>query len=130
MRSIFTARRELFHWNAILFTLALGTAAGGRLAERLKPGGLHPALIFGAGIALVALAHCAFRLNALLGFRLAYILTRPLGASFGDLLSQPSTTGGPGLGTAGTSVLFLTVITASIDDMTAARPRREAITLR
>src|SRR5487761_2718946 len=130
IHSIFTARRELFYWTAILFTFALGTAAGDYLAESLKLGYLHSALIFGAGIALVTLAHYAFKLNAVLAFWLAYILTRPLGASFGDLLSQPSTNGGLGLGTVGTSVLFLTVITALIVYMTAAQRRLEAITVR
>ena len=127
IHSIFTARRELFYWTAILFTFALGTAAGDYLAESLKLGYLHSALIFGAGIALVTLAHYAFKLNAVLAFWLAYILTRPLGASFGDLLSQPSTNGGLGLGTVGTSVIFLTVITALIVYMTAAQRRLEAV---
>ena len=127
IHSIFTTRRELFYWTAILFTFALGTAAGDYLAESLKLGYLHSALIFGAGIALVTLAHYAFKLNAVLAFWLAYILTRPLGASFGDLLSQPSTNGGLGLGTVGTSVLFLTVITALIVYMTAAQRRLEAV---
>ena len=130
IHSIFTARRELFYWTAILFTFALGTAAGDYLAESLKLGYLHSALIFGAGIALVTLAHYAFKLNAVLAFWLAYILTRPLGASFGDLLSQPSTNGGLGLGTVGTSVIFLTVITALIVYMTAAQRRLEAVAVR
>ena len=130
IHSIFTARRELFYWTAILFTFALGTAAGDYLAESLKLGYLHSALIFAAGIALVTLAHYAFKLNAVLAFWLAYILTRPLGASFGDLLSQPSSNGGLGLGTVGTSVLFLTVITALIVSMTAAQRRLEAVAVR
>lgn len=127
IHSIFTTRRELYYWTAILFTFALGTAAGDYLAESLKLGYLHSAMVFGAGIALVTLAHYAFKLNAVLAFWIAYILTRPLGASFGDLLSQPSTNGGLGLGTVGTSAIFLSVILALIVAMTVAQRRLEAV---
>ena len=68
------------------------------------------ALVFGAMIAAVALGHFRVKLNAVLAFWIAYILTRPLGASIGDYLSQPSKVGGVGLGTTGTSVLFLVAI--------------------
>lgn len=130
IHSIFTTRRELYYWTAILFTFALGTAAGDYLAESLKLGYLHSAMVFGAGIALVTLAHYAFKLNAVLAFWIAYILTRPLGASFGDLLSQPSTNGGLGLGTVGTSAIFLSVILALIVAMTVAQRRLEAVAAR
>lgn len=110
INTIVTPRRELHYWAAILLTFALGTAAGDLLAEALKLGYLFSAMVFGAGIALVAVAHYAFKLNAILSFWIAYILTRPFGASFGDLLSQPADSGGLGLGTVGTSVIFLTVI--------------------
>lgn len=110
IHTIFTNRREAFYWAAILFTFALGTAAGDLLAETLKLGYLYSAIVFGAAIALVALAHYVFKTHAILAFWIAYILTRPFGASFGDLLSQPPSNGGLGLGTVGTSVIFLTVI--------------------
>lgn len=87
--------RESFYWAAILFTFALGTAAGDLLAETMKLGYLYSAMVFGTGIALV------FELDAVLAFWIAYILTRPFGASFGDLLSQPASNGGLGLGTVG-----------------------------
>ena len=73
-------------------------------------GYLASALMFGAMIAAVALAHYRFRLNAIVSFWIAYILTRPLGASLGDYLSQPHQNGGLGLGTVGTSSLFLLMI--------------------
>jgi uncharacterized membrane-anchored protein len=118
IHTIFTTRRELFYWAAILFTFALGTAAGDLLAEQLKLGYLYSATVFGAGIALTLLAYWLLRLNAVVAFWVAYILTRPFGASFGDLLSQPRSNGGLGLGTVGTSALFLTVIFGLIIVMT------------
>lgn len=128
IHTIFTTRRESFYWAAILFTFALGTAAGDLVAETLKLGYLYSAMVFGAGIALVTLAHLVFKLNAVLAFWIAYILTRPFGASFGDLLSQPASNGGLGLGTVGTSALFLLVILGLVVYMTGAERRRSAQT--
>jgi len=110
MHSINTAKRELFYWAAILFTFALGTATGDFIAEALKLGYAQSALVFGVLIAIVATGYYYFRMNAVLAFWIAYILTRPLGASTGDLLSQPTTNGGFGFGTVGTSMLFLSII--------------------
>ncbi|WP_214104529.1 COG4705 family protein [Acrocarpospora catenulata] len=110
IHSIRTPRREAFYWLAILFTFALGTAAGDLAAESLSLGYALSAVVFGAAIALVAIAHYGFRLQAVAAFWLAYILTRPLGASIGDYLSQPSDDGGLGLGTIVTSSLFLATI--------------------
>jgi uncharacterized membrane-anchored protein len=114
MHSINTARRELFYWVAILFTFALGTATGDLLAESLRLGYAQSALIFGAAIAIIAIAYYYFRMNAVLAFWLAYILTRPLGASMGDLLSQSATNGGFGLGTVRTSIVFLSIIVSLV----------------
>ncbi len=114
MHSINTAKRELFYWAAILFTFALGTATGDLLAEALKLGYAQSALVFGVLIAIVAASYYYFKLNEVLAFWIAYILTRPLGASTGDLLSQPTTNGGFGLGTVGTSMLFLSIIVSLI----------------
>ena len=115
IHTIFTTRREAFYWLAILFTFALGTAAGDLSAEKLDLGYAVSILIFGALIAAVTIGHYAFGLNAVLAFWLAYILTRPLGASIGDELSQNSHKyGGIGLGTTGTSYLFLGCILALV----------------
>jgi uncharacterized membrane-anchored protein len=114
IHTIFTTRREGFYWLAILFTFALGTAAGDLAAERLSLGYAVSALIFGGIIALITVAHYAFKLNAVLAFWLAYILTRPLGASIGDELSQSHHNGGLGLGTTGTSYIFLGCILALV----------------
>jgi uncharacterized membrane-anchored protein len=121
IHSIVTSRREAFYWLAILFTFALGTAAGDLSAEKLSLGYFPSALIFGGIIALVTLAHYGLRLNAVLAFWLAYILTRPLGASIGDWLSQPQSNGGLGLGTTGTSYLFLACILVLVVFLTITR---------
>jgi uncharacterized membrane-anchored protein len=109
IHTIVTRRRELFYWAAILFTFALGTAAGDLATEALGMGFRNGVMVFGAMIAAIAAAY-ALGLNAVLAFWLAYILTRPLGASLGDLLSQSRTYGGLGFGTMTTSVVFLAVI--------------------
>ncbi len=114
IHSIFTARREGFYWLAILFTFALGTSVGDQVAERFDIGYLNTGLLFGGIIAVIALAYYKFRLDAITAFWLAYILTRPLGASFGDLLSQPMEYGGLGLGTTATSIGFLAAIIATV----------------
>src|SRR5262245_5798216 len=110
IHTIYTKRRESFYWLAVLFTFALGTAAGDLTAERLNLGYLVSLLLFAGLIAAVAGAHYLLDLNAIAAFWLAYILTRPLGASVGDYLSQPRADGGLGLGTTVTSALFLTAI--------------------
>jgi uncharacterized membrane-anchored protein len=110
IHTIFTTRREAFYWLAILFTFALGTAAGDLAAERLALGYWVSALIFGGIIAAVWVAHVRFNLDAVLAFWIAYILTRPLGASLGDYLSQKRVDGGLALGTTVTSVIFLSAI--------------------
>jgi len=113
VHTINTRRRELFYWAAILFTFALGTAAGDLATEALNLGFQVGVLVFGGLIAAVALAY-TLGANAVLTFWLAYILTRPLGASLGDLLSQSRPNGGLGLGTVQTSIAFLLVITALV----------------
>jgi uncharacterized membrane-anchored protein len=108
IHSIVTTRREAFYWLTILFTFALGTAAGDLLAEKADLGYAVSIAIFGGAIAVVTFAHYVLKLNPILSFWLAYILTRPLGASIGDELSQNSHKyGGLGLGTTDTSYIFL-----------------------
>ena len=114
IHTIFTTRREAFYWLTILFTFALGTAAGDYLAETLAIGYWKSALLFGGAIAVIALAHFRFGLNAVFAFWAAYVLTRPLGASIGDYLSQPTADGGRGWGTTVTSVVFLVTILAVV----------------
>jgi uncharacterized membrane-anchored protein len=106
IHSIFTRRREAFYWTAILFTFALGTATGDLVSESLGVGYLNTGILVAAIIAFTAIAW-RFRLNSILSFWIIYILTRPLGASIGDLLSQPPKYGGLGLGATVTSFIFL-----------------------
>jgi uncharacterized membrane-anchored protein len=122
IHTIYTTRREAFYWLAILFTFALGTAAGDLSAEKLSLGYAVSIAIFGALIAGVTFAHYVFKLNAILAFWLAYILTRPLGASIGDEMSQSSHKyGGLGLGTTGTSYIFLGCILALVTYLSITR---------
>jgi uncharacterized membrane-anchored protein len=114
IHTIYTTRREAFYWLAVLFTFALGTAAGDLAAERLSLGYALSAIIFAAVIAAVAGAHYGFGLNAVGAFWIAYILTRPLGASLGDYQSQARADGGLALGTTVTSAIFLTGILGTV----------------
>lgn len=110
IHTIYTTRREAFYWLAVLFTFALGTSAGDLVAEQAGLGYFVSILLFGAAIGLVALAHYRFGMGPILAFWIAYILTRPLGASTGDWMSQPQSAGGLGLGTTVTSLIFVLII--------------------
>jgi len=115
--TINTRRRELFYWAAILFTFALGTAAGDLAAEELGLGFQLGVFIFGGLIALVAVAY-RYGADPIAAFWAAYILTRPLGASVGDYLSQSQEYGGAGFGTLATSALFLLAIVGIVAYLT------------
>ncbi len=121
IHSIDTTKREAFYWLAVLFTFALGTAAGDLLAETIDLGYLLSAIIFGALIASVAIGRFGFKINAVLAFWIAYILTRPLGASIGDYLSQDLDNGGLGLGTVITSIIFLATILVTVIYLTITK---------
>jgi uncharacterized membrane-anchored protein len=110
IHNITTSRREAFYWTAILFTFALGTAGGDLMAEQLGFGYALSGAIFGGCIAAITFAYYVLGLNSVLAFWLAYILTRPLGASLGDFLTQPREAGGLGVGTMQVSGVFLIVI--------------------
>jgi uncharacterized membrane-anchored protein len=129
IHSIVTTRREGFYWLAILFTFALGTSAGDLAAERLELGFFVSVLLFAGLILAVTIAHLRFKLNAVLSFWIAYILTRPLGASIGDFLSQPRKDGGQGLGTIATSCIFLGAILALVVYLTRTRRDLERVEL-
>lgn len=109
IHDIVTRSRELFYWAAILCTFALGTAAGDLATEGLGLGFTWGAVAFGG---LIGVTYAIWRMggNAVLTFWIGYILTRPFGASLGDLLTQAKTYGGLGMGAMWTSALFLSVI--------------------
>jgi uncharacterized membrane-anchored protein len=121
IQSIYTARREAFYWLAVLFTFALGTAAGDLVAERFGVGYPASAVLFCGLIAAAAIGHFRLRLSGILAFWIAYVLTRPLGASIGDYLSQARDNGGLGLGATATSVLFLFTILGLVVYLTATK---------
>ncbi|PWC58768.1 hypothetical protein TSH7_22340 [Azospirillum sp. TSH7] len=128
IHTIVTSRRELFYWTAILFTFALGTAAGDLATEALQLGFQLGVLVFGGLIALATLAYYRGA-NPILTFWIAYVLTRPLGASLGDFLSQAQQYGGLGLGTIMTSAVFLVVIVALVAmvSVTTAQHRNASV---
>jgi uncharacterized membrane-anchored protein len=139
IHSVYTTRREAFYWLAILFTFALGTSAGDLAAEGLHLGYLISALLFGGMIGIIALSHYAAKTflslggerqssNAVLAFWLAYILTRPLGASIGDYLSQDKGVGGLGLGTTVTSGIFLGAILILVVYLTMTKKDETPVT--
>ncbi|GAB3060351.1 hypothetical protein GCM10027053_23210 [Intrasporangium mesophilum] len=111
--AIDTPRRERYYWAAILTTFALGTAGGDLATEALSLGFRNGALIFGGLIIAVWAARRA-GVSPVLTFWIAYVLTRPLGASLGDLLTQSRDYGGIGLGASLTSAIFLVVIIALV----------------
>ncbi|MDJ0334401.1 hypothetical protein QMG83_04115 [Salinibacterium sp. G-O1] len=129
IHTIFSRRREAFYWVAILFTFALGTAAGDLITEGLGLGYLVGVILFTSLIGVIAVARFVFNANAVACFWAAYILTRPLGASIGDLLSQAPADGGLGLGTTVTSVVFLVAIVgfAAFLGIRVKRQRQEAV---
>ena len=129
IHAIYTTKREAYYWLAILFTFALGTAAGDLVAEKFGLGYLATGVLFGMIIASLTIGYFCLGLDPILGFWLAYIFTRPLGASFGDLLSQPTQYGGLGLGTIVTSALFLGTIIAIVSWMSMARRGEEQVAL-
>jgi uncharacterized membrane-anchored protein len=120
IHSIVTTSRESFYWLTVLVTFALGTAAGDwtRVLTSWGPG---PAVLLPAG--LIAAVFAAWKLGAgpVLSFWLVYILTRPLGANLGDYLASSPTNGGLGLGTLGTSTLFLSAILVVVSYLSKTR---------
>lgn len=126
VHTINTTKRELFYWAAILFTFSLGTLAGDLVAESTGLGYAYAALLFAGVIGLTFLAYYYLKLNAILAFWIAYILTRPLGASLGDLLSQPVSAGGIGLGTTITSIMFLIIILGLVIYLTLKEKKQQS----
>ena len=114
IHSITTFPREVYYWLAVLFTFALGTATGDLFAEKFELGYLNSGLIFLGTIGIIILLYRFGSLKENIAFWLAYILTRPLGASFGDLLSQAKGEGGFGLGTTTTTIAFMVAIAIAV----------------
>ncbi|GAA2052279.1 COG4705 family protein [Williamsia deligens] len=124
IHSIRTPRREAFYWLAILVTFALGTAAGDLISERLALGYGWSLLMFAAVIAVITAVHYGLGVSAVLAFWAAYIVTRPLGASLGDLLTQPADAGGLGLGSTVVNSVFFAVIIVLVAYLTFTKVDR------
>ena len=120
IHSINTPRRELFYWAAVLATFALGTAAGDMTAATLGLGYFASGVLFAILFAIPALANRLLGLNEIVAFWFAYIMTRPLGASFADWFAKP-TLGGLGLGDEKVSLVLTILIIIFVAYVTVTR---------
>jgi uncharacterized membrane-anchored protein len=119
IHSIRTPRRELFYWAAVVATFALGTAAGDLTAVTFGLGYFGSAVLFAAVIAIPALGYFRYRMNPILAFWFAYVVTRPLGASIADWLGKPSESGGLGLGLGPVSLVLAAMIAGFVAYLSA-----------
>ncbi len=124
--TIQTVKAELFYWTAILFSNTLGTALGDFLADDSGLGFLSGAALIAALIAVVTLLYYTTRLNRVALFWLAFVLTRPFGATFGDLLTKPLEKGGLGFGTIGSSII-LAILLAGFVVYASIQERRASV---
>lgn len=129
IHDVTTRRRETYYWTAILFTFALGTAAGDLLSEQLGLGYALAGAIFGGLIVLITIGYYARIFNPVFAFWATYILTRPLGASMGDFLTQAHKDGGLGFSTIPISGAFLIVIIALVAYLTTSGADRDQVTM-
>ena len=118
IHSIYTPRRELFYWATVMTAFALGTAAGDMTASTMGLGYFTSGVMFGVLFALPALAYRLFKLNAIAAFWIAYILTRPFGASFADWAGKAKNLSGLGLGTGEISVVLTVLIVILVGYLT------------
>jgi uncharacterized membrane-anchored protein len=121
IHSIFTRRREVFYWAAVMTTFALGTATGDMTAVTLHLGYFSSGVLFAVLIAIPAVAYWRFGLNSILAFWLAYIVTRPLGASFADWIGVSHIRGGLGIGTGPVSVVLAIAIAGFVGYLAVTR---------
>lgn len=114
-------RRELFYWLIVLITFALGTAVGDTVSEHMNFGYMHSLILFGV---IFLLSYVLFQIkviNGVTAFWVAFIVTRPIGASLGDLMIQMPKDGGLGLGTGLVNIVFFTVVTGLTAYLTISR---------
>jgi uncharacterized membrane-anchored protein len=121
IHSITTERREIFYWAAVLATFALGTAAGDLTAVTFGLGYFASGLLFAAVIAVPAIGYWRFGMNSILAFWFAYVVTRPLGASFADWLAVSSARGGLAIGTGLVSFVLAAMIAGFVAYLTVTR---------
>lgn len=111
---ITTRKAELFYWFAILFSNTLGTALGDFLADDSGLGFMGGALLIGTAIAVVVVLHYTTKLSSVMLFWVAFVLTRPFGATLGDVLTKPHEKGGLDFGTVGSSLVLLSILVALV----------------
>jgi len=126
VHSITTARRELFYWAAVVATFALGTAAGDFTAQTLHFGYIDSVVLFAALILAPAAGYRLFKWNPIMSFWIAYVITRPLGASVADSLGKPKITGGVGLGDGGVALVATAIIAVLVANLAWRRSTRAA----
>jgi uncharacterized membrane-anchored protein len=126
IHSITTRRRECYYWATVFATFALGTALGDYTATALGLGFLASGILFGVVILLPALAWWRFGLNEVVAFWFAYVVTRPLGASFADYLDKPRSISGIGFGSAPTMLVFTAAVALVVAYLAIARPDIQA----
>jgi uncharacterized membrane-anchored protein len=122
IHSITTQRRECFYWMTVFATFALGTALGDYTANALGLGYLASGILFGVVILIPAVARWRFNLNAVAAFWCAYVVTRPLGASFADYISKPAAMSGIGFGDGPTALVFTLAVAGLVTYLAVVRP--------
>ncbi len=123
---ITTFRAEFFYWIAFLFANTLGTAAGDFLADNMGFGFMHSAALLSLVLVIVALLHFYTKVSDILLFWVAFVLTRPFGATFGDFLTKPHAIGGLNLGTTGSSMVIFIILFFAISKETKLEKERLA----
>jgi uncharacterized membrane-anchored protein len=126
IHSIFTQRREVFYWATVFATFALGTALGDFTANSLNLGYLASGILFTVLIMLPAIAWRWFGLNAIAAFWSAYVLTRPLGASYADYISKPRDLSGIGFGDGPTAAVLTLAVLVCVSYLAIAKPDIQA----
>ncbi len=111
---ITTPTAEIFYWAAFLIANTLGTAAGDFLADNLGLGFMNGAILISAILVIVALLHYFTKISDILLFWVAFVLTRPFGATFGDFLTKPGAKGGINLGTVASSIVICIILIIAI----------------
>lgn len=106
VENITTSTAEIFYWTAFLIANTLGTAAGDFLADSMEIGFLFSAALITSLLIVTALLHFYTRISGIFLFWIAFVLTRPFGATFGDLLTKQHEKGGLDFGTIGASIFF------------------------
>jgi len=124
---ITTSSAEMFYWAAFLIANTLGTAAGDFFADNLGLGFMYSAILISVILVIIALLHFFTKVSGILLFWVAFVLTRPFGATFGDFLTKPIKKGGINLGTIASSILICVILVFAITrENQSEKPRKEA----